>query len=174
MSQIRTILLFSVAVILGLFIQGTFVRSFAPGAYAPDIILILIVMVALSAPTVWGLLAAFILGLLADFSTALYVGPNAAGAVVAFGFVVFCSSKVFADKWLAISALTFVASCLKSLICLLMFGLYAGVNFFSIDYLNIALVEAVGSGLLAPIVMKLLYIRRASRNSGYGYSRDIS
>lgn len=169
MSSLRTIIVFAIAVIFGLFVQGTFVRSFAPGAYAPDIILILVVLAAMSAPTTWGLIGAFVLGLLADFSTALFLGPNAAGAVVAFCFVVFWSRKVFADRWFAVSSLTFIASNLKSFVCLLMFALYAGVDFWNFNSLQIVFVEALGSAILAPIVMKLLYIRRASSTRGYSF-----
>lgn len=169
MSNLRTIIVFAIAVVFGLFVQGTFVRSFAPGAYAPDIILILVVMVALSAPTTWGVVGAFVLGLLADFSTALFLGPNAAGAIVAFCFVVFWSRKVFADRWFAVSALTFVASNLKSIVCLIMFALYAGVDFLNFNSLQILFVEALGSAFLAPIVMKLLYIRRSTSSRGYSF-----
>ncbi len=83
----RIIITFVLAALIGLTIQASVVHTSAPAAVAPDFILILTVAIALFYHSPGGALGAFLLGMLADFASAQYVGPNAAGCVVSFVLV---------------------------------------------------------------------------------------
>ena len=65
-------------------IQGTLIKPLSPSAIAPDFILMFVVFLALYHPTAVGMVGAFLLGCAGDFASGEFVGPNAAGCVVAF------------------------------------------------------------------------------------------
>ena len=160
---------FVVLSLFGLFVQGALIHSFFPSAIAPDIILILIVILARQSHTLPALLGAFFLGLLADLASGVLLGPNAAGAVVAFGLVGAIARRVYAERYIAVVILTFVCSAAKSLTAVLMVVLYVGKWTLPQDALRVVLIEAAASALLAPVVLKgMLWVSkvRAPRRLG--------
>lgn len=163
--MIRLIIVFLVACFVGLFIQAALVHSSVPAAAAPDFILVLVVIIALNYQTVPGMLGAFCLGLLADFASGQFVGPNAAGAIVAFSFVGILASRVYADKGLAVMVITFLSSLAKSAVYALMHALYvngATDELMQMKVFQLILLEALLSGLVAPIVIRLLSLTKPS------------
>ncbi len=157
--MIRPILIFLLAGLVGLFIQASLVHSSMPAAPAPDFILILVVIVSRRLHTPWGAVAAFTLGLLADFASAQYLGPNAGGCVLAFLIVGMIANRVYADKIIAVFFITALCSLVKSVFVLFMF--YVELKDFALapDITRTIFFEALLSGLFAPIVMRALGLR---------------
>ncbi len=163
--MIRTIVLFVVAAMLGIFIQATIVHASFPAAAAPDVILILTVILGLRYRSVSGLFGAFLLGILADFASGQYVGPNAAGGIVAFLAVGSIASRVYAERALAVVMITFLCSLIKSLVLVSLFALYIKPDVLNLNLLNMILLEALFSGIVAPLVMKLIGYPRGTTAS---------
>jgi rod shape-determining protein MreD len=154
----KRVVVFFVAATIGLLVQGSVVHTVAPSpaAIAPDLILILVVFTALHIRGAMGVLIAFVLGLCSDFASAQYVGPCAAGMVAAFYSVIVISDKVFAERVIALCALTITASLVKSAMYTLMLYLYVDAKLFTLETLERVGFEALLSAVLAPLVIKLL------------------
>ena len=154
--MIRKIVVFLIAALIGLVIQAGFVHSLYPSAGAPDFILILVVLLAMRVQTPRGVLGAFCLGVLADFASGQFVGPNAAGCVVAFMLVVILTGKVYAERSLAVIFLTFVSSIAKSFTFVALLAVYANVVLIERNVLTLIFIEACLSAIVAPLVLKAL------------------
>jgi rod shape-determining protein MreD len=154
--MIRTALIFFFAAIIGIVVQSTVVHSSFPSVAAPDVILILTVVLGMRYRSVAGLFSAFLLGILADFASGQYVGPNAAGNIVAFLAVGSIASRVYAERVLAVAMITFMCSILKSLVLIALLALYVKTDIIGVNLLNIVVLEALFSGVLSPLVMKLI------------------
>ena len=156
--MMRQICIFLIFALLGLGIQATIFHSTFPELPAPDFILILVVAVSRLYHTRWGVLGAFALGILADFASARYLGPNAAGCVIAFLIVGLIANRMYADKVIAIFFITAGTSVAKSLTAILMFYMY--VPDFSVppSILKTVVLEALFTAMLAPVVLRFLRI----------------
>lgn len=165
--MIRVALIAVIAGLLGLFIQSTFIHSAFPAAIAPDFILVLVVLLALRERNVAYVCLAFFLGILADLASGQFLGLNSAGAVVAFLLVGVISTRVYAERPLAIAFITFVCSLAKSAVCVLLLLTYVSSSVLTNDLWRIVLIEALLSAIAAPL---LLYIfnfgARTSRSKG--------
>ena len=167
--MIRLILTFLFVAFIGLFIQGGVIKSALPGAVAPDMMVVLVATIGLRYRSIPGLLGAFSLGLLEDFASGQYVGPNAAGVVVVFLLSGLIANRVYADKGVALFLIVFMCSLAKSLARVSMILLYVGRIAPDNDALWVILSEALLSGICAPIVAKLMFGHSSllgSRRSG--------
>lgn len=158
--MIRTGLVLFVACLFGLFLEGSVIHTALPLATAPDFILILVVLLALHTHSVPGVLGAFALGLFADFASGKFVGPNAAGCVVAYCLVSAIASRMYADKALAIVLITFLCSVAKSSMFALMQFIYVENVFQEVVWMDMGrqiVWEAVLTALLAPVLLKIVH-----------------
>jgi rod shape-determining protein MreD len=158
----RLAFIFLFWIVIGIFIQATLVKSYSPSALAPDVLLILVVSIALYFRSIPGLLACFFIGLTADFASAQFVGPSAAGSVVAFCMVIFLSHKVYADKIFAVMLITFLCSIAKSAMFILMLVAYLGLTLWDGEVVKTILFEALLTAAFAPVVLKLLRLKASS------------
>ena len=113
--MLRAILSFAVVIVLGLFIEGTLLPAVNSYVVVPDILLALVVVLGLYFRALGGLLAALLVGLISDFSSAKYVGVEAAGAIMAFWVVVYISQKVYIEHFVGLVILGFIASLVEQL-----------------------------------------------------------
>ena len=153
----RTFLLFLVIALTGLFLQSVLRGEMI--AVVPDVVLVLVVIIALLFPTVPGLFACFALGLLADFATARYLGPNAAGCVVAFALAVTVSTKIYADRLIGVAMIAFVCSVAKALTLLAMFAAF--FNKVQPNILSTIVLEGILTAFLAPPIVWMLGVGRS-------------
>ncbi len=165
----RSVLLFFVAFLGGIFIQATLLHSVLPDMVAPDILMILAVFLGLRARNAWGALGAFTIGLGADFATGKFLGPFAAGSVVAFATTVFFANHFFSEKWFTVSITSFLASLTKNLTQATILCLFTDINLFSFQSLPIVLVEAMLTAVVAPLIVRLIGPRYSS-SGGYSAS----
>lgn len=161
----KTILLFFIAFICGIFIQATLLHSVLPDLVAPDLLMILSVFLGLRARNASGAVGAFIIGLGADFATAKFLGPSAAGSVVAFATTVFVANHFFSEKWFTVSMMALLASFAKNLTQALVLFAFTDINHFQWQFLPTAILESVLTAACAPIVIKLLAPRYQSTAS---------
>ena len=166
----RIIITFVLAALIGLTIQASVVHTSAPAAVAPDFILILTVAIALFYHSPGGALGAFLLGMLADFASAQYVGPNAAGCVVSFVLVGLIANRVYADKVFAVFIIAYVCSLAKNMTALAMYAFYVPEFTFPQGIFRTMLLEALLSAVLAPIVLRMLR-GRVGGSSGAAMSK---
>ncbi len=177
--MIRAIIIFLLFALVGLFIQSSVIHDSFPSALAPDFILILVVHLGLRFRTVPGLFGSFALGLLADFASGQYVGPHAAGAIVAFCLSGIIANRVYAEKNFALMLIAFLCCLAKSMTFIALLLLYRGAIWSGHELVSSLLIEAALTGFLAPFMLAALrwtrqavQVRRrqlASRPS-YGWS----
>lgn len=167
--MMRQVAAFFIFGMLGLGIQATVFHSSFPDLPAPDVILILVVGISRLHHTRLGVLGAFAMGLLADFASAQYLGPNAAGCIIAFLFVGLIANRMYADKVIAIFFITLGSSLAKSLTAIIMFTLYLPAFTLPPNGLKIMLLEALFSAILAPFILRFLRVNIPS--TGFGPAR---
>lgn len=102
--------------LLFVFIQGTLIKAFFPGAIVPGLALVLVVFLAFYEPTIFGALLAFLLGLESDMCSGLVLGPCAGSFVAVFGIVSLLSPRIFVESPLAIIVTVFVASIISNFV----------------------------------------------------------
>ena len=175
--MIRVLVAFTALCFAGLFIQASMIHSTAPSAVAPDIILILTVILALYFRSVFALVGAFSLGILADFASGLYLGPNAAGCVIVFHVVGAIASRVYADRGFAVGLITFLCSLIKSLVCITFYLFYveaAYLDLLKLTVLRLVFLEALFSGLVSPLVLKVLVLSKQLPQQHHGAGSSSS
>lgn len=152
----RVVITFSVAAFLGLIISACVVHSTAATFVSPDFLLVLTVALSLHYHNPYGAIGAFFLGLLGDFASAQFVGPNAAGCVVAFSLVGIIANRVYADKTLAVMIITFLCSLAKSFTYLSVLNFYLTDYVLPDNFLRSAIVEGLISAAVAPLILRAL------------------
>ena len=155
----RTTFLFLLIALTGLFLQSVMRGGLIP--VVPDIVLVLVVIIALLYPNIPGLLACFGLGLLADFATARYLGPNSAGCVVAFALAVTVSTKIYADRLVGVAMISFVCSIAKALTLLAMWAAFLKTYPSQMFAFKTILSEAATTAVLAPPLVWMLGVGRS-------------
>ena len=152
--MIRNIVVFMFATLLGLAVQATLIHSLLPTMAAPDFIVILAFYLGITHKSAGGAVGAFLLGLAGDFATAKFIGPNAAGCVLAFSFVVLLSNRIYAERGPALIVVSFLASVVKSIAALVMIYLYTQATFAPGEVFRTLLWEALFTALVAPLVLR--------------------
>ena len=162
--MIRTVVLFVLFALIGLFIQASVIRSSFPSAVAPDFILILVVHLGLRFRSVSGLFGAFSLGLLADFASGRYLGPMAAAAVIAFCLAGIIANRVYAEKGPALMVISFLCCLAKSFTYVVLLFLYLGAVWVGHELVLTMVLEAAITGVCAPFALAALrWTRDATR-----------
>jgi rod shape-determining protein MreD len=154
--MLRTAGTFIVACILGLIFQAVLVHGLVPSAIAPDFITVLVVYIGFHHRSPAGAVGAFALGVLEDSASGQFLGPNAAGAVIAFLVTVAVVEKVYAERTPALIGLVVFASLAKCFTVLGILAVYVRVNLFGPSAVWTMLAEALLSAAVAPLVVKVL------------------
>ena len=153
---------------IGAVFNAAFIRSIWPDAPTPDFCLMLTVAIALYIYSPIGAVLSFFLGLMADFSSAQFLGPNAAGCVLAFTTVGLIANRMYAEKWLAVMIICFICSMVKTGVYLGFLALYFQTN-SSEDLSRTVILEAVFTACLSPLVIGVL-----SRQALYSLSNKAA
>ncbi|MCC6220499.1 MAG: rod shape-determining protein MreD [Deltaproteobacteria bacterium] len=148
-------LTFAFVAVVGVVLQATIIHSLFPSAIGPDLLLTLVLYLALQSYNPFGLFVAFLLGVFGDFASGLFVGPNAAGFILAFHLAAFMSRKIYADHPVIVALIAFCASIVKFAGFAITLSLSAGINVTS-GALMTVLWEALSTAICAPIVMSIL------------------
>lgn len=167
-TVIRNTLAISFLVILILLLQGTVLRWFLPNWLVPNLMVVLVVFFAFRNPTPGGVVLAFLLGLVLDFSSGQLVGPWAGAFSVVFGLLASISQRIFIQAPLAVGVTAGGASFLSGFIYMVMTHEFKWVSATTFtDFLG----EAVLTALTAPLLMRLFEKLVAPRRETASYSR---
>lgn len=161
--MLKTIVTFFVLSLTGIYFQSSFFPKIFPFDVAPDFILILVLWVALFNEERAALLGCFFLGLLSDFASGLYLGPQALGAVVACMLVQGFSKHVYADRFFSIATVSFLASLVKQITARVLVLSYVGFSSFSEMSIYILLGQALLTAMFAPVFLKLMLVPRKKK-----------
>jgi rod shape-determining protein MreD len=162
--MLKKAILITLFCFFGLFIQSSVIHSNFPGFIAPDFILLVVVIIGLQSPGVGGLFVSFLLGLFADVASGVYLGPQAAGCVIAFCLTIGIAKRVFAEQSFAVASICFWASLAKTSTYLLLLMFYVSPELLTRGSLTILLLEALLTALVAPVFYKM-FISKKTRNS---------
>ena len=154
--MIKAILLYTLVLLIGLFFQSSVISGILPTAVVPDILVVLIVYISLKYRSVRGLFGVYCLGLLADLASGVYLGPNAAGAVVVFACSGILANRVYAERVFAIVFISLVCSICKSLTVVGLILTYTESMWEITPLLKTIVFEALATACVAPIVVKIL------------------
>lgn len=160
--------------LFGVFVQGTLIHANFPNMIAPDFTVLIVVYLGLRHQNMRGLIASFCLGLIVDFASAVYLGPNAAGCVLGFCVTGVIAKRVFAEKTFAIVSITFWSSLIKSSTYVLMLVLYVSGDLLSFTSLQSIILESVLTALVAPVVFKLFTPKQAKSRYPNSFSLSSS
>lgn len=131
----RGLLLFSV-VFFSVIIQTTVLPVYIATPFKPDFLLIFMVYLALRSPSVsGGAVIAWLLGLLKDVFSALYLGMNAFGFLLIYLFIKHIADRLYAESpllFVVTITLAGLASASLNFMLLLMFDQTSGI-FYSMS-----------------------------------------
>ena len=125
---------------------------------APDILLILVVRLAMYSKSVSAMILAFIVGIIADFATGVFIGPYAASYLLAYSLTAFISQKIYAEQIFSICILLLIASVLKAITYVAMVGMYTEFNILTLEFIYTSLYEIVFTIILAPLIVPLISV----------------
>ncbi len=94
----RTVILFLCLVLVSIAIQVSLLPVFIRPNFKPDLLLVIMVFVALRGSFETGAPAAWVLGLLDDVCSGLYLGLNAAAFLISFLVIKSISDRLYADS----------------------------------------------------------------------------
>jgi rod shape-determining protein MreD len=161
--MLKTIITFFILSVFGVYLQSSLFSKLFTNPIAPDFILILVVWVSLFKEAKIALLGSFFLGLLSDFSSALYLGPPAAAAVVSCMFVQGVSKHVYAERFLSISFLSFFVSILKQLSARLIVLSFIGFQAIYDVSFYVLFGQAFLTAIFAPLIIQFFLLSKKKK-----------
>jgi rod shape-determining protein MreD len=150
----------AIVLALGIFsvvLQGTLFKVlFGFNFFVPHLLLIISVLIAFLQPNSFGAVCCFLLGLLADFSSVVLIGPWAAAFVVVFFVVSIFSQKLFYDSGFTAFVVVFVMTLLASSIYLGLELQFKKIDTSIFDLSSSLLLEAFISACFAPLIFPVI------------------
>lgn len=128
--------------------------------WTPDFILILVVSLSFIYHNSFAVIIAFVLGIIGDVADGRFLGPNAAGCVIAYLIAVLLSTKLYTPRFSGQFFIVCLASCVKSTVNLFVVGLFLKTTLSASLFMAIG-IQALTTGLVAPLI-----IRFVVKNSG--------
>lgn len=164
---------FALVMVCGLaamLVPGTLLKSLAPGAAAPNLIVILMVFLSFYDGRPTDALLAFLLGLMLDLGSLNLLGPWAGAYVAVFGVLVLFSRRIFIESPLVVFLTVFFAAVCCDFAQLGVLSLAYDGRAFTPAALSLAVWEGLLSGALAPFLFPLLrrWIGGAARDGEIG------
>ncbi len=161
--MLRTIFIFFMLSVAGVYIQSSFFPKVFPFSLSPDFILVLVVWIALFKEERSALLGAFFLGLLSDFASGLYLGPQAAGSVLACMLVQGVSRHVYADRFFSIAMVSGISSLVKQLAARILVLSFTGFQSIFDISLYVLFGQAALTAAVAPLIIHYVLFPRKKK-----------
>jgi rod shape-determining protein MreD len=162
--MLKTIAVFIVLSLVGIFFQSSFLPEFSPAGVVPDFILVLVVWISLFHEEKNALWGAFFLGLLSDFSSGMYIGPQASGCILACVFVRAFSRHIYADRFLSLAMVTFIVSLIKQFSARLLVLSFIGFKTIHDMSLYTFFVQALLTSIVAPVILRFILAPRRKKS----------
>lgn len=163
--MLKTIVVFIVLSLVGVFFQSSFLPEFSPFGVVPDFILVLVIWISLFYEEKSALWGAFFLGLLSDFSSGMYVGPQASGCILACVFVRAFSRHVYADRFLSLAMVTFIVSLIKQISARILVLSFIGFKTVHDMSMHTLLVQALLTSIIAPLLLRFILSPRRKKSA---------
>jgi rod shape-determining protein MreD len=128
----RTVLLFVSLVLASIVIQVSLLPVFVRPSFKPDLLLVIMVFLALRGSLRSGAALAWLLGMLNDICSGLYLGLNAATFLMSYIVIKSVSDRVYADSailFVMTAAAVTVAGFTLNLLLLVMFTTSPGIAY---------------------------------------------
>lgn len=155
---------FILVVTISVLLQGSVLNHFVSESYVPDLLVVVILLMALRMDEVPSLIFAFASGLFQDFTGARYLGPHAVGNIVAVYFLLLISKHIYADRSLSLGLVCFVCVLVKQVASMAMMLSFVDLKLVSYADLGLrALGVAFVSALISPLVSKSLFKAKIKR-----------
>lgn len=152
-SRYRRALFILIVGLLSIVLQGTFLKLVQPSMLVPNLPLIVVVYLGFNEANRFGALMAFLVGLELDLYSGILLGPWAGTFVVVFTALSIISQRLFVDSLTVVFLATFLSSLVS---CLLFVLLSSQFNPTLAGGVSISFLEALISGVCAPLVFLLL------------------
>lgn len=165
MSSVKRFFLILFAGVVTIILQGTVLKPLLPAILVPNLLIVLVVLLAFHEVSVFGVILAFLLGLELDIYTGLLLGPWAGSFVAAYLVFSTFSQRLFLESAFAAGFIVALASVLSNLVYLILVFEFSPVRaaaFWEV------LTEALVSGICAPPVVYVLrkFLKRKERPTG--------
>ena len=147
--------------LVAIFIQGSLLRFALPSFFVPNLLLVIVVFLGFYEVTPAGASIVFLLGLEADLCSGVLLGPSAAAFAATFGILASFSSRLFVESSIAIAIGVFGAALVSNVIYLsLLYEFSDAVRHSFLAIANDALVTAIVAPFFFPLLKRLLLPRR--------------
>lgn len=171
MTNLRKALTLLILGMLGILVQGTFLKyGFSPNWIVPNFLLIFVVYLSFYEATPFGAVLSFLLGIEFDLASGELLGPHAASMAVVFGFLSSVTQRIFVDSVLAVFLAVFLSSMFAHLIyVILLFEFKPSQSLLSL-LVEFSLPEALLTALVAPVmfsILRRLLLQRAGEQVAY-------
>ena len=160
LSLLRIFIVLSLSIVL----QSSVVTHAMPAGFIPDLLLVVVLLASLRMENTMSLILAFSSGLFQDFTSGRYVGPHAAGSVVAVYFLIVISKHIYADRYASIALVCFLCAFLKQSVSYLVVMAFLGLRSLTFTALLLEIFYiALTSALFSPLVSRLLFSSKIKR-----------
>jgi rod shape-determining protein MreD len=166
-NLVRTVILAALLSLAIIAVNVSFLSRLIPVTYLPNLFVVLVIIVTLAHNNWIGVICIFIIGLFADISSGLLVGPWAAGFLLVYVVLSALADRVFVESLFSRFVVCGLCSALASLA---FFALSLQVLPSIEDSLQLMLIQTISTALFGPIFFPLIqYVigHRRSRTVEY-------
>ena len=149
---------------LSIVLQSSVVTHALPCGFVPDLLLVVVLLASLRMEGGPSLILAFLSGLFQDFTSGKYIGPHAAGSVVAVYFLLIISRHIYADRFASLMLVCFMCTLVKQVVSYLVVFTFLGLESLTLSgsILQIFFIALI-SAFIAPLVSRLLFRSKIKR-----------
>lgn len=147
---IASMILFS---FFGLILQGVVLHSVLPAYLIPNFLLIAVVFLGFHEVSVFGVVLAFVCGLMFDLFSGVLIGPWSGSFVFVYALLALFAQRLFTRSRFTVMLSVFLANVIATA---LYFALLYQFQSIEGRLFSISLVESLSSSLAAPLVFSLL------------------
>jgi rod shape-determining protein MreD len=146
----------AIAVFGALLCQVTVLPAYLADPFKPNLLLIVVVWLGLSTPLMWGAFLAYLLGLVQDSWSGLYLGLNGFCYLLVSLVLHNISHRLYADSRYLMTLAVFIATIACGLMHLLLLALFSSAGGILISILASILPQALVNALVASLVFGYL------------------
>lgn len=165
--MLKTIVIYIIFLIFAVAIQSNLFTNKILNNSTPDLFVILTVLSALKFNNEKSIIMSFLIGIIADFSTGLIIGPQAAGHLAACLFTISFSKNVYSNRLFSLAIIISAAVFVKEIVSNLVANFFFPNDIFSDRFsfvLSTLPYEIFFTALIAPFFLRILSRKVISNN----------
>jgi rod shape-determining protein MreD len=145
----------AIAIIVAIVFQITLIPAFLADPLRPNLLLVTVVWLGLSAPVIRGVILSYLMGLVQDCVSGLYLGLNAFSYLVAFLVLNNISHRLYTDSRYLITIAVFSATLASGILQMLMLILFSSADGVYASFLISLIPQALVNSLAASLLFDL-------------------